>query len=118
MENIKVIFKNIFEYKGNSFGLQRWLYIYNFSDGGNIFATVNFKNANGVSGSGVSGIVIEISKIKWLDKKTLFSETFINERILSNSKRILEDYELYKYLKSLPKNMSKKEYEDYLIDNL
>ena len=54
-----IIYKNVFEHNLTSYRLQSWKYIYRFSDGSCEFATVNKVSANGVSGYGISGIVIE-----------------------------------------------------------
>ena len=119
-ENVNIqekrIWKNTFEYKGNTYRLQSWKYIYRFSDGSSEFATVNKEEANGVSGTGVAGVVVELDKIKWLDRTTPFDDDFIKEKELSNEQRILKEKDKYELLKSLPMNISRKKYDNIVIN--
>ena len=114
--NQQRIWKNTFEYKGNSYRLSSWKYIYQFSDGSIEFATVNKEDANGVSGSGVAGVVAKLEDVKWLDRTTLFDDEFIKQKEASNKQRILDDKDRYELLKSLPKNISREEYDEIIIN--
>lgn len=113
-----IIYKNVFEHNLTSYRLQSWKYIYRFSDGSCEFATVNKVSANGVSGYGISGIVIELNKIKWLKRTTSFGKEFIQQKKQSNKRRVLAEKEKYKFLKSLPKGLSRKEYDEILIEKI
>lgn len=111
----KIIWRNTFEYRGNSYRLQSWKYIYNLSDGSREFATVNKEDANGVSGGGVAGVVIELDKIKWLDETTNFSDDFIKQKEISNEHRIEQEKGKYDMLKNLPPNLNREEYDEITI---
>ena len=113
---LKRIWRNTFEYKGNSYRLQSWKYIYRFSDGSVEFATVNKEDANGVAGTGVAGIVIKIDEIKWLVRTTPFDDDFIKRKEAANQQRILNERDRYELLKSLPPNISKDEYDEIIIN--
>lgn len=119
-ENVNIqekrIWRNTFEYKGNSYRLQSWKYIYRFSDGSSEFATVNKEESNGVSGTGVAGVVVELDKIKWLDRTTPFDDDFIKKKELSNEQRILKEKDKYELLKSLSSNISRDEYDEIVIN--
>jgi hypothetical protein len=111
----KRIWRNTFEYGNESYRLESWVYIYRLLDGYPIFATVNKENANGVSGTGVAGVIVELDKIKWLDKISPFSDDFIKEKEKTKENKIQVEKGIYEFLKQLPPNMNNEEYDEFSI---
>lgn len=111
-----ILGRSNFEYKGNTYRLNGYKYVYYFKDGGRIFANVNKEDANAVNGSGVAGVIADLDKVTFIDRVTPWSEERLIEIERSFKNRIENDKELYKTLKNLPHGLTEKEYEDIVID--
>lgn len=110
------IWRNTFEYKGNSYRLSSWMYIYEFSDGSNTFVPVNKEDANGVSGIGVAGVIAKLEDIKWSERTTSFTDNFIKQKEMYYNQRVSNNKDRHELLKSLPKNLSREEFDDIVIE--
>jgi hypothetical protein len=118
LQKTKRLWRNTFEYKGQSYRLNSWKYIYTFSDGSCESVTVDIEDANGVSGYSVCGVVSKLEDIIWLDETTLFDDDFILQKEKANEKRIQFDKDRYLFLKTLPKNISRNEYQEIVLNKL
>lgn len=105
-----------FEYKGESYRLNSYLYVYRTTDGQVRYSAVNKKNANAVGGSGIRGCVVDLKDVKFLNRQTSLSDERIEQIELSHLRRVENDKKTYEYLKSLPLGLTEDEYDEYSIN--
>lgn len=109
--------KSIFEYKGSTYRLTGYKYIYRFKGGDSKFASVNKQDANAVSGYGVCGVIADLDKVIFTNETTPWSYERLREVENSFKLRVETEKYLYEFLKSLPQGLTEDEYEDIVIDN-
>jgi hypothetical protein len=113
--------KTCFRYKDSNFRLSGFYFIYRLSDGEKLFAHCEPQDANGVGGSGICGVITELSQIEILDTETQWDEELLLEKQNSNKRSIENDLMRFSWLKFLSKlkpsgTMSRKTY-DLLAEN-
>lgn len=106
--------KTVFLYNGHEYRLTGFVYLYFFEDGSTEFAFCNEDEANAVSGYGIAGCIVLLSDVQFLDRISSYPDkpsTHLNNLIEKDKYKL-------KFLKSLQEGISKKEYEEIIINNL
>ena len=114
--NSLVIGKTLFINNGNVYRLSSFLYVYKTTDGDKRRSYVDRKNANSVSGSGISGCICNIDDIIILED-TVETDSFIISSE-QEEKRISDDKNTYEFLSSLEPNLSEEQLRDIVIDSI
>lgn len=112
-----ILHRSTFKVKGeHTYRLSGFMYVYVLSDGDRLFAYVNREDANAVSGIGIAGSIVEFGEFEFTDEVTPFSDDYIEKMQKGSSRRIIMDVERFEFLKTIKPNLSRKEYEDFVID--
>lgn len=107
-------------YSSNEYRLSGYLYVYDFSDGGRVWAAVSKELANAVSGSGVAGCIVNLKDIEILDRETPWSDERVEEQIESQRRRAESEKDKYELIKKIEDayglGLTEDEYQDIAID--
>jgi len=100
-----------------SYRVTGYYYCYTFADGNRKFVRCPKFFANMIGGYGVAGCYIPFHEVDGLG----FSFKrwhFFREALRTNRKRIENDSDSFKFLRSVPKGLTAKEYEDYALESI
>lgn len=113
----KTINKTTFRRKkgnnGHSFRLTGYYFMYRTSDGELLYAHVDKRQANSVSGYGVCGIIAPIGEVKFLKRLSKFGRGSG-----TRMQWIKNDRDKYKLLKSLKPGLTKAQVDEILLDKI
>ncbi len=104
--------KTTFEYKGNQYRLTGYYYIYKLSNGETKHAAVHKEDANAIAGYGVSGVIVDPRKVKFLDRISKYADNVeVQASDLAFNERMIKDgRKFFVFLKSLPPQLSPEKY--------
>lgn len=107
-------------YSSNEYRLSGYLYVYDFSDGGRVFAAVPKELANAVSGSGVAGCICNLKDIEILERETPWTDERIESEVKSQQRRAESEKGKYELIKKIEdaygKGLTEAEYQDIAIE--
>jgi hypothetical protein len=106
-----------FEYKGSSYRLSGYCFVYNFSDcNDRVIKSVDIENATHLMGSGVCGVVASIDEITILEETTNWGEEALKDALQSeircHERMVKQNERGYDFLKTLPLGLSSVEYAE------
>ena len=114
----KIIGKSIFEYKGYSYRLSSFEYVYDFKDGGRIMCFVDKKDANAVGGEGIAGCVAKLSDVTFISRQTRWDDDTCDQEQKFVDHLVEEDKRKFELMKEMPLNLTQKEYQDISLDRV
>lgn len=100
-----------------SYRVTGYYYCYTFADGNRKFVRCPKLFANMIGGYGVAGCYIPFHDVDGL-KFSFKRWFFFREALRTNKHRIKKDSDSFKFLKSVPKGLTEKEYEDYALESI
>lgn len=105
--------KTTFKWNDSVFRLTGYYFVYNTRDEKRIFACVNKKEANAVSGYGVCGVILPIEEVQFLSRQSSFKNRQSNRKNM-----ISRDRWKYHFLKKLPMGLSERQVNNRIVKEI